>query len=65
MYHFVSNPVKDLNDDSICGGPKEDADLPSYSLSKIVKSTCNFSIANKLGEGGFGPVYKVKIFRNE
>ncbi|XP_024970270.1 G-type lectin S-receptor-like serine/threonine-protein kinase At4g27290 isoform X2 [Cynara cardunculus var. scolymus] len=39
-------------------GGKEDAELPTFSLSKIAKSTSNFSITNKLGEGGFGAVYK-------
>ncbi|GJX67160.1 G-type lectin S-receptor-like serine/threonine-protein kinase [Tanacetum coccineum] len=43
---------------SVCEGQKEEADIPSFSLSKISKSTNNFSITNKLGEGGFGPVYK-------
>lgn len=33
--------------------------LPIFSFSSIVASTNNFSITNKLGEGGFGPVYKV------
>ncbi|XP_024978079.1 G-type lectin S-receptor-like serine/threonine-protein kinase At4g27290 [Cynara cardunculus var. scolymus] len=37
---------------------KDDLDLNFISLSKIVKATNNFSIDNKLGEGGFGPVYK-------
>ncbi len=31
-----------------------------YNLSAIQTATNNFSYANKLGEGGFGPVYKVK-----
>lgn len=31
-----------------------------YNLSAIQTATNNFSSANKLGEGGFGPVYKVK-----
>uniref|UniRef100_A0A0D9YFW1 non-specific serine/threonine protein kinase n=2 Tax=Oryza glumipatula TaxID=40148 RepID=A0A0D9YFW1_9ORYZ len=29
-----------------------------FSFSQIAKSTNNFSAPNKLGEGGFGPVYK-------
>ncbi|XP_059661969.1 G-type lectin S-receptor-like serine/threonine-protein kinase At1g11330 isoform X2 [Cornus florida] len=31
------------------------------NLEKIAAATDNFSIANKLGEGGFGPVYKGKL----
>ncbi|KAJ9542963.1 LOW QUALITY PROTEIN: hypothetical protein OSB04_029469 [Centaurea solstitialis] len=37
---------------------KDDLDLIFISLSRVVKATNNFSIDNKLGEGGFGPVYK-------
>ncbi|KAJ0546103.1 putative protein kinase RLK-Pelle-DLSV family [Helianthus annuus] len=37
----------------------EDIDeLPLLSLNKIVKATDNFNINKKIGEGGFGPVYK-------
>lgn len=37
----------------------EDMELPIFSLSTIVTATDNFSFNKKLGEGGFGPVYKV------
>ncbi|KAJ8763614.1 hypothetical protein K2173_003086 [Erythroxylum novogranatense] len=37
---------------------KEDLELPTIELSVIMKATENFSVENKLGEGGFGPVYK-------
>ena len=37
----------------------QDMDLPMYDLSTIAHATNNFSSSNKLGEGGFGPVYKV------
>ncbi|CAL5390597.1 unnamed protein product [Camellia sinensis] len=36
----------------------EDLELPLFDLAIIVNWTNNFSINNKLGEGGFGPVYK-------
>ncbi|KAJ8534443.1 hypothetical protein K7X08_016171 [Anisodus acutangulus] len=39
-------------------GPKEDTELPFFDLATIVNATDNFSFNNKLGEGGFGPVYK-------
>ncbi|KAM4101967.1 hypothetical protein ACB094_05G186600 [Castanea mollissima] len=32
-----------------------------FNLSTILTATNNFSDANKLGEGGFGPVYKGKL----
>lgn len=39
---------------------KEDVELPLIDLDTIVTATNNFSINNKLEEGGFGPVYKMK-----
>lgn len=36
-------------------------ELPLLSFDSISTSTANFSRANLLGEGGFGPVYKVSI----
>jgi len=38
---------------------KEDMELPMYDLNTIAHATNNFSSMNKLGEGGFGPVFKV------
>ena len=35
-------------------------ELHCFNLTTILTATNNFSDANKLGEGGFGPVYKVK-----
>ncbi|KAI7737799.1 hypothetical protein M8C21_011974, partial [Ambrosia artemisiifolia] len=36
----------------------EDLELPLFGLSTLLEATNNFSMNNKLGEGGFGPVYK-------
>ncbi|CAL5393181.1 unnamed protein product [Camellia sinensis] len=36
----------------------KDLELPLFDLAVIVNSTNNISINNKLGEGGFRPVYK-------
>jgi len=30
-------------------------------MSTVIAATNNFSLENKLGEGGFGPVFKVKL----
>ena len=38
---------------------KKDVELPLFSYESVSATTNNFSDANKLGEGGFGPVYKV------
>ncbi|XP_038981772.1 G-type lectin S-receptor-like serine/threonine-protein kinase At4g27290 isoform X2 [Phoenix dactylifera] len=36
----------------------KDWELPLFDLRTIIVATDNFSIQNKLGKGGFGPVYK-------
>ena len=41
-----------------------EAELSEFSVfefHQILEATNNFFEENKLGEGGFGPVYKVKI----
>ncbi|KAF3659586.1 G-type lectin S-receptor-like serine/threonine-protein kinase [Capsicum annuum] len=37
---------------------REDIELPLFPFSTITRATNNFSFNNKIGEGGFGPVYK-------
>lgn len=34
-------------------------DVPFFDLESILAATNKFSNSNKLGQGGFGPVYKV------
>jgi len=38
---------------------QEDFELPLFDIASITRATNHFSNRNKLGEGGFGPVYKV------
>ncbi|KAJ4726197.1 receptor kinase 3 [Melia azedarach] len=40
------------------GSRKEEMELPIFNWTTIANATDNFSDENKLGEGGFGPVYK-------
>ncbi|XP_061336702.1 receptor-like serine/threonine-protein kinase SD1-7 [Gastrolobium bilobum] len=39
--------------------------LPLFSFVSVSAATDNFSDANKLGEGGFGPVYKGKLLNGD
>ena len=40
----------------------KDSDVPLFDLHTIAVATKNFSVDNKLGQGGFGSVFKVMIF---
>ncbi|RDY03957.1 G-type lectin S-receptor-like serine/threonine-protein kinase, partial [Mucuna pruriens] len=40
---------------------KEGIDLSTFDFPIIVRATENFAKSNKLGEGGFGPVYKGRL----
>ncbi|CAL5393087.1 unnamed protein product [Camellia sinensis] len=52
------NPMNNLEQGCTDKSQKEDLELPLFDLAVITNSTSNFSINSKLGEGGFGPVYK-------
>ena len=59
---FMPNPspiISARKKDCIHEGGNEDMELPVFDFMTIANATCNFSSKNKLGEGGFGPVYKV------
>ena len=37
----------------------DEVEMPLFDFTEIEVATNNFSFHNKIGEGGFGPVYKV------
>ncbi|KAK6132611.1 hypothetical protein DH2020_033641 [Rehmannia glutinosa] len=49
-FDYVDNHTDESHNKSL--------ELPLFDLSTLTKATDDFSINNKLGEGGFGPVYK-------
>lgn len=38
---------------------EEDLDLPLFDWLTVASATNDFAFTNKIGEGGFGPVYRV------
>ncbi|KAF5448892.1 hypothetical protein F2P56_029387 [Juglans regia] len=46
-------------------GGMKDVELPLFSYESVSAATNNFSTENKLGRGGFGPVYKGKLLNGE
>lgn len=55
--HLIFVKLIETHDDNIC------ADL-QMDFDEIKSATDDFSDTNKLGQGGFGVVYKVKIWVN-
>jgi len=53
--------TKEKSENDIWMEDKTDVELPFFDLSTMLDATNKFSTDNKLGEGGFGPVYKVYI----
>ncbi|KAL5131281.1 G-type lectin S-receptor-like serine/threonine-protein kinase [Glycine soja] len=65
IFIFIYWSYKNKNKEIITGiegknnkSQQEDFELPLFDLASIAHATNNFSNDNKLGEGGFGPVYK-------
>ncbi|EOY12743.1 S-locus lectin protein kinase family protein, putative [Theobroma cacao] len=55
--NYEQTEVKRLRED------KNEVEIPLFSFSSVSAATNNFCAENKLGEGGFGPVYKGKLLK--
>ncbi|KAK6934351.1 S-locus glycoprotein domain [Dillenia turbinata] len=53
------NVFSDANDSEI--GSQEDLELPQFDLITIRAVTFDFAESQKIGQGGFGPVYKAQL----
>jgi hypothetical protein len=54
-------PVQDRNTEDESSQSKGLVDVTLFDMATIALSTDNFATTAKLGEGGFGAVYKVNI----
>ncbi|KAK9118569.1 hypothetical protein Scep_016662 [Stephania cephalantha] len=61
--HALNTDSSNANN-SISGG-RWDVELPLFNLESISISTNDFNDSNKLGQGGFGPVYKGKLLNGQ
>ena len=62
ILHLLEKMENNVMIDQNIEGKSEDLqELPFFNLATMVTATNNFSSNNKLGEGGFGPVYKVTL----
>ena len=61
MNMSVGTSMSELSSGDGAGkGKSKDSWFPLFSLASVSAATDNFSVENKLREGGFGPVYKVQ-----
>lgn len=60
VYNIERQVIDFINSGNFREDNKKDIDVPYFDLESILVATDNFAETNKLGQGGFGPVYKVK-----
>ncbi|KAJ1376667.1 putative serine/threonine-protein kinase [Sesbania bispinosa] len=60
FYFYKKYTKRKTTTDLVTGHTNQDEDQasPLFDIDTILAATNNFSIENKIGEGGFGPVYK-------
>ncbi|KAK9007952.1 hypothetical protein V6N11_074861 [Hibiscus sabdariffa] len=65
VYNSERRVIDFINSQDFNEDDKKDIDVPHFSLESILIATENFAEVNKLGQGGFGPVYKAKLPRGQ
>ncbi|KAK9989082.1 hypothetical protein SO802_029321 [Lithocarpus litseifolius] len=62
----IKSENSELLEENKCGDiRKKEVKMPLFSFTSVSAATDNFSDANKLGEGGFGPVYKGILLKGD
>ncbi|XP_022954619.1 G-type lectin S-receptor-like serine/threonine-protein kinase At1g11330 [Cucurbita moschata] len=57
--------LKLTREDDMIGNDIKLEEVPFYDTEKLAIATNNFALSNKLGQGGFGPVYKGKLLNGQ
>ena len=58
---MIVRGVRNIDSEQFREEDKKGIDVSFFHLEDILAATNNFLDANKLGQGGFGPVYKVIV----
>ncbi|MED6138220.1 hypothetical protein PIB30_072207 [Stylosanthes scabra] len=61
VFRVRSNTNEKSNSEEYVEGYVTESDLPLLDLLTITTATDNFSLCKKIGQGGFGPVYRGKL----
>jgi hypothetical protein len=56
---YLKFPGEDKHGDSL--NQVKLQDLPLFNLQELASATNNIHLSNKLGQGGFGPAYRVIV----
>ena len=59
LFNDVTTSSTTFKDSLKLDGGRRKPDLTFFDISTILAATDNFSPTKRLGQGGFGPVYKV------
>ena len=59
LFNDVTSSSTTFQDSQKPNEVRRKPDLPIFDISIILSATDNFSPTKRLGQGGFGPVYKV------
>ncbi|XVF44496.1 hypothetical protein PTKIN_Ptkin02bG0128100 [Pterospermum kingtungense] len=65
LYNIERRVIDFISSGEFKEDDKKDIDVPYFDLESILVATDNFAETNKLGQGGFGPVYKGKLPRGQ
>jgi hypothetical protein len=64
LFNDVTTSSPSFQDTAKLDATGRKPDVQFFDVSNIIAATDNFCPAKRLGQGGFGPVYKVSLVSN-